>query len=85
LGTQYVEFTFRSDFSINNIGWNIPVSSSGLPDGQPDPIALYKNLYLNDADYTKIGDTGSSTILVGYTASPDASNDTVYIKLKTQE
>jgi hypothetical protein len=70
---RYIRFTFRSDVTVQDAGWNmnistVPITTLGTP------------LYLNTTDYSKVSESGS--VLVGYLVSDDLSNDSVFIRTK---
>ena len=81
-GFRYVRFYFRSDSSANDLGWEIDLfPNTPYPVGSA-PVAEGTTLYLDNSDYTKITTDNTSQIVVGYCAYDDASNDSIFMRVK---
>ena len=81
-GFRYVRFYFRSDSSSNDLGWEIDLfPNTPYPTGAA-PVAEGTTLYLDNSDYTKITTDNTSQIVVGYCAYDDASNDSIFMRVK---
>ena len=75
----YIRFTFFSDSSSNEPGWDITMVSSNYGAGNATVLPYGSPLYLDTSgsgDYDKVSTTGSNVI--GYSASTDSSGDGVY-------
>ena len=79
INARYIRFTFYSDSSSTDPGWDITLVSSNHGAGNATVLPFGTPLYLDEpggADYDKVSTTGSN--IIGYAASADSSGDNIY-------
>ena len=79
INDRYIRFTFFSDSSSNDPGWNITLVSSNYGAGNATVLPYGSPLYLDTSgsgDYTTVSTTGAN--IIAYSASADSSNDSIY-------
>jgi len=79
INARYIRFTFFSDSSSNDPGWNITLVSSNYGAGNATVLPYGSPLYLDTSgsgDYTTVSTTGAN--IIAYSASADSSNDSIY-------
>ena len=76
---RYVKFTFYSDSSVTEPGWNIILKSSS----NSSNVSINTPLYLDNTDKTKVTNNSTSNILVGYSMYTDANNNSIFMKVNT--
>jgi len=79
INARYIRFTFYSDSSSTDPGWDISLVSSNYGAGNATVLPFGTPLYLDTSgagDYDKVRTTGSN--IIGYSASADSSGDSIY-------
>ena len=76
INARYIRFTFFSDGSSTEPGWNISLVSSNYGGGISTTVPYGSPLYLDTVDYDKVSTSGTN--VVGYSASADSSGDSIY-------
>jgi hypothetical protein len=81
ISARYIRFTFISDSSSNDPGWNITLESSNYAGGDEAVVPYGTPLYVDTSDYSKLTETPGGGAVVGYTVSADSANDVIYAYL----
>jgi hypothetical protein len=79
---RYIRFYFRSDNSSNANGWDITLAPNTPYSTGTQPVAEGTTLYLDTTDYTRITTDSVSGVVVGFCAYSDASDDSIFMRLK---
>ena len=80
-GKRFVKFIFFSDGSTQNDGWNLRLTPNiPYPTSSAD-ITPGVTLYLDSTDYTKVTETNTSQLPIGFTAFKDTNNDSVWMRV----
>lgn len=80
INSRYIRFTFYSDSSVTEPGWDITMVSSNYGTGVATLVPYGTPLYLDTSvpgDYDKVTTTTGST-LIGYSASSDSYDDLIH-------
>ena len=82
LPSRYIKFTFVSDGSSQELGWNIALTSSSYSGGATNPVTVDTALELDGSDLTKLAENGGAgAIQLGKAVWDDASNDSLVVRL----
>ncbi len=79
-GARYIKFFFFSDGSAQDAGWEIEITPS-TPYGTTFDFVEGATLYIDNVDYTRIGEDSSTQRPIGYVAYEDSANDSVFCRI----
>ena len=80
-GARYLRFFFFSDSSAQEPGWNITLSpDTPYPVGAV-PVPVATTMYIDSNDLTRVTETNTSQLPIGFVAYNNADNDSIFCRI----
>ena len=80
-GARYLRFFFFSDSSAQEPGWNITLSpDTPYPVGAV-PVPVATTMYIDSNDFTRVTETNTSQLPIGFVAYNNADNDSIFCRI----
>jgi hypothetical protein len=79
--SRYLRFFFFSDSVVAEPGWEITLSPSTPYPTNAVPVPVATTLYIDSNDFTKVTETNTSQLPIGFVAYNNADNDSIFARI----